>query len=78
MARAQSPNQRRIATALKLAAALNKAADLTTEFMKAHRECGDDPKAGDRNSTHRLRDEMRELGGWLESSAKTWPTGAAS
>lgn len=78
MARAQTPQKRRVVAALKLSAALERAADLTTEFLKAHLECADDPKAGDHNATHRLRDEMRELGGWLESSAKTWPTDSPS
>lgn len=78
MARAQTPQQRRIAVALKLAPALEKAADLINEFRKAHRECADDPKASDRDSTDRLGEEMRELGGWLETAARTWSTGAAS
>jgi hypothetical protein len=69
MARASTPQQRRIATGKKFAAALEKAADAATEFIRARVECADDPRAGQPNDgIVILRHEMRELAGHLETT----------
>jgi hypothetical protein len=79
VARVQTPQLRRIVAAQRLATALEKAAAAAHELIKIRVECGDDPRVSqiDDNMV-RLRNEMRELGAWLEQAAPTWPTGSSS